>query len=185
MVGNVSHLPVLLYVSLASVLKSCSCFLFQTEDSRHKALTVHSSFTTASSNPGSQSGVSSGMQSSFLSTVSKYSGVSTPRTSSQPVSTSYFPLPSTTTLRSPDINIPLFFILYFGWKIFKRTKIWKPIEMDFVTVRLFFSFFQNSCSSNSRSRPIQGYPLARGDRDPRKATKERLGEDRPHPLLVS
>jgi len=31
------------------------------------------------------------------------------------------------------INIPLFFGLYFGWKIFKRTKIWKPEEMDFVT----------------------------------------------------
>ncbi|KAI0091605.1 general amino acid permease 1 [Irpex rosettiformis] len=31
------------------------------------------------------------------------------------------------------INIPLFFALYFGWKIIKRTKIWKPMEMDFVT----------------------------------------------------
>ncbi|KAI0781874.1 amino acid permease-domain-containing protein [Abortiporus biennis] len=34
------------------------------------------------------------------------------------------------------INIPFFFILYFGWKIYKRTKIWKPHEMDFTTVRL-------------------------------------------------
>lgn len=34
---------------------------------------------------------------------------------------------------SPDINIPIFFALYFGWKIFKKTKIWKPHEMDFVT----------------------------------------------------
>lgn len=32
-----------------------------------------------------------------------------------------------------DINIPLFFGLYFGWKIIKRTKIWKTHEMDFVT----------------------------------------------------
>ncbi|KAH8103904.1 general amino acid permease 1 [Cristinia sonorae] len=31
------------------------------------------------------------------------------------------------------LNIPLFFGLYFGWKIFKRTKIWKPEEMDFHT----------------------------------------------------
>jgi len=31
------------------------------------------------------------------------------------------------------INIPLFFALYFGWKIYKRTKIWKPHQMDFVT----------------------------------------------------
>lgn len=33
----------------------------------------------------------------------------------------------------PDINIPIFFALYFGWKILKRTKIWKPMEMDFIT----------------------------------------------------
>ena len=32
-----------------------------------------------------------------------------------------------------DINIPLFFALYFGWKFFKKTSIWKPSEMDFVT----------------------------------------------------
>lgn len=31
------------------------------------------------------------------------------------------------------IDIPIFFGLYFGWKIYKRTKIWKPEEMDFVT----------------------------------------------------
>jgi yeast amino acid transporter len=31
------------------------------------------------------------------------------------------------------INIALFFILYAGWKIVKRTKVWKPMEMDFVT----------------------------------------------------
>lgn len=24
-------------------------------------------------------------------------------------------------------------VLYFGYKIFKRSKIWKPLEMDFVT----------------------------------------------------
>ncbi|EKM50101.1 uncharacterized protein PHACADRAFT_264640 [Phanerochaete carnosa HHB-10118-sp] len=31
------------------------------------------------------------------------------------------------------INIPIFFGLYFGWKIYKRTKFWRPDEMDFVT----------------------------------------------------
>ncbi|OJT02950.1 Dicarboxylic amino acid permease [Trametes pubescens] len=31
------------------------------------------------------------------------------------------------------LNVPLFFILYFSYKIIKRTKIWKPHEMDFVT----------------------------------------------------
>ncbi|KAH7890981.1 amino acid permease/ SLC12A domain-containing protein [Phlebopus sp. FC_14] len=31
------------------------------------------------------------------------------------------------------INIPLFFAFYFFWKISKKTKIWKPEEMDFVT----------------------------------------------------
>lgn len=37
--------------------------------------------------------------------------------------------------KRPDVNIPIFFILYFGYKIVKKTKIWKPLEMDFVTVR--------------------------------------------------
>jgi amino acid transporter len=31
------------------------------------------------------------------------------------------------------INIPIFLVLYFGYKIVKRTSIWKPLEMDFVT----------------------------------------------------
>ena len=32
------------------------------------------------------------------------------------------------------INIPLFIVLYVGWKVYKRTKVWKPEDMDFVTV---------------------------------------------------
>ena len=32
-----------------------------------------------------------------------------------------------------DINIPLFIVLYVGFKVVKRTKVWKPHEMDFVT----------------------------------------------------
>lgn len=31
------------------------------------------------------------------------------------------------------VNIPIFVSLYFGWKIFKKTKIWKPEERDYVT----------------------------------------------------
>ncbi|KIK04549.1 hypothetical protein K443DRAFT_92828 [Laccaria amethystina LaAM-08-1] len=31
------------------------------------------------------------------------------------------------------VNIPIFLILYVGYKIVKRTKVWKPLEMDFVT----------------------------------------------------
>nr|VWP00245.1 Extracellular lipase (EC [Ganoderma boninense] len=31
------------------------------------------------------------------------------------------------------INIPLFIALYVGWKVAKRTRMWKPHEMDFVT----------------------------------------------------
>ena len=32
-----------------------------------------------------------------------------------------------------DINIPWWFALFFGWKFYKKTKMWKPHEMDFVT----------------------------------------------------
>jgi amino acid transporter len=31
------------------------------------------------------------------------------------------------------INIPIFFSLYFGYKIWKRTRLWHPLEMDFTT----------------------------------------------------
>ncbi|KAG5634833.1 hypothetical protein H0H81_000562 [Sphagnurus paluster] len=31
------------------------------------------------------------------------------------------------------INIPIFAVLYIGYKVYKRTKIWQPEEMDFVT----------------------------------------------------
>ncbi|KAI0794359.1 general amino acid permease 1 [Fomes fomentarius] len=31
------------------------------------------------------------------------------------------------------VNIPFFIVLYFGWKFTKRTQVWKPHEMDFVT----------------------------------------------------
>jgi hypothetical protein len=35
---------------------------------------------------------------------------------------------------STDINIPIFVVLYVGYKVIHRTKFWKPMEMDFVTV---------------------------------------------------
>ncbi|KAH8104113.1 general amino acid permease 1 [Cristinia sonorae] len=31
------------------------------------------------------------------------------------------------------INLPLFFALWIVWKVVKRTSVWKPMEMDFVT----------------------------------------------------
>ncbi|KAJ7281975.1 general amino acid permease 1 [Mycena rebaudengoi] len=31
------------------------------------------------------------------------------------------------------VNIPIFGVLYFGYKLVYRTKIWKPLEMDFIT----------------------------------------------------
>jgi amino acid permease len=37
------------------------------------------------------------------------------------------------------INIPIFFGLWMGWKLVKRTKVWKPKERDFVTVGSSFS----------------------------------------------
>ena len=46
------------------------------------------------------------------------------------------------TLVPTDINIPIFLVLYLGYKITFRTKFWKPQEMDFVTV----SFNDNLCS---------------------------------------
>ena len=33
------------------------------------------------------------------------------------------------------INIPIFAVLYIGWKVYRRTMVWKPSEMDFITVR--------------------------------------------------
>ncbi len=48
----------------------------------------------------------------------------------------------------------MFFILYFSYKIIKRTKIWKPHEMDFVTV----SFFVRVHISPSSHVCAQGIP---------------------------
>ncbi|KAG6877034.1 hypothetical protein C0993_010908, partial [Termitomyces sp. T159_Od127] len=37
------------------------------------------------------------------------------------------------TLEPTDLNIPIFLVLYVGYKARKGTKIWKPKEMDFDT----------------------------------------------------
>ena len=47
-----------------------------------------------------------------------------------------------------DINIPIFFGLYAFWKVVKKTKVWRPEEMDFVTV---------SRSPSTCSRPLLRY----------------------------
>lgn len=44
------------------------------------------------------------------------------------------------TFLTDYVNIPIFFGFYFFWKIWKRTKFWKPEEMDLVTVRITHSF---------------------------------------------
>ncbi|GAB1518458.1 hypothetical protein RhiTH_001517 [Rhizoctonia solani] len=36
-------------------------------------------------------------------------------------------------LKLQDINIPIFFALFVGWKFFKKTKFWKTQDMDFTT----------------------------------------------------
>lgn len=45
------------------------------------------------------------------------------------------------------INIPIFLVLFVFWKIFKRTRAWRPEEMDFVTVRFFLCCVPCSRSS--------------------------------------
>ena len=55
------------------------------------------------------------------------------------------------------INIPIFVVLYVGWKILKRTKVWRPEDMDFVTVRVFlWSNVAQKCDFISRVyRPLR------------------------------
>jgi len=36
-----------------------------------------------------------------------------------------------------DLNLPIFFGLYLGYKYFNKTKFWKASEMDFYTVSDF------------------------------------------------
>jgi amino acid transporter len=31
------------------------------------------------------------------------------------------------------INLPIFVVTFVGWKIYKKTKVWDPLERDFVT----------------------------------------------------
>lgn len=57
-----------------------------------------------------------------------------------------------------DINIPLFAGLYLFWKFYKKTKVWKPEDMDFVTVRisssdLLFLFLRNRLTTRCRGFP--------------------------------
>lgn len=56
---------------------------------------------------------------------------------------------------SADINIPLFIGLYAFWKLYKKTKVWKPLEMDFVTVRLVF---RCNISITELTTRLQGIP---------------------------
>ena len=78
-----------------------------------------------------------GRCSSSSSTATRSFGTLLLQGSSQPVCIFHDPsLSACRTYSCQDINIPIFAGLYFGFKIIKRTKIWKPTEMDFVTVSL-------------------------------------------------
>lgn len=58
------------------------------------------------------------------------------------------------------INIPIFFGLYIVWKVIKRSKFWKPHEMDFVTVReTFYNFpFSDFVTKLFLFLSLQGIP---------------------------
>jgi len=56
-------------------------------------------------------------------------------TSCRPFSS--FPFFNQTNLFVPDLNLPIFFSLYLGYKYFNKTKFWKASEMDFYTVSDF------------------------------------------------
>ena len=74
-----------------------------------------------------------------------------------------------------DINIPIFAFLYFGYKIIMRTKIWKPTEMDFVTVSL--DQMTTATSSRLTISPFFfiGHPYCGRNRTAVDPTKELLG----------
>jgi amino acid permease len=38
------------------------------------------------------------------------------------------------------VNIAIFVVLFVGYKVVKKTKVWKPMEMDFTTVGFFSPF---------------------------------------------
>ncbi len=48
------------------------------------------------------------------------------------------------------ISVAIFFGFFIFWKVYKRTKHWKPLEMDFVTVRslVFILPFTSLCPSS-------------------------------------
>lgn len=58
-------------------------------------------------------------------------------------------------LPGADINIPIFAALYFGYKIVYKTRIWKPLEMDFVTVS-FVQTGDTPCLNRSAGHPDCG-----------------------------
>jgi hypothetical protein len=84
--------------------------------------------------------------------------------------------------------------LYIGWKILKRTKVWKPAEMDFVTVRAFF-FFEGGEEEETASKflysaclilffSIIGYPYVGRDRERRSAPSYYWRKDCGYCILI-
>lgn len=64
------------------------------------------------------------------------------------------------------INIPIFIVPYVFWKFFKRTRAWRPEEMDFVTVRCFrvVQFFYGCLTSAKKS--FQAIPTLEETEEP-------------------
>lgn len=78
------------------------------------------------------------------------------------------------------INIPIFFILFLGWKFYRRTKFWRAHEMDFWRV--------SAPTGNARSHMLMsflhaGNSYAGGDGLAGGATEELEGEGLQHHLL--
>jgi amino acid transporter len=62
----------------------------------------------------------------------------------------------------PDLCIPIFGGLYFGYKLWFRTKIWKTSEMDFWTVSLSISAKVDRSLNNGISQGIPSYEETEG-----------------------
>ena len=106
-------------------------------DTRSRDSTGRSFSTIVPFNHISRGGVYSGRHSSSSSPVSRHGSSGTLLPSSPSVSLpslcSTQPFRESSSHLPSDINIPIFLISYFGYKIIKKTKIRRWDEMDFVT----------------------------------------------------
>lgn len=64
----------------------------------------------------------------------------------------------TDTFITDYINIPIFIVPYVFWKFYKRTRAWRPEEMDFVTVCLLSRRAVRLRLSYQCDTPLQAIP---------------------------